>query len=76
MLLLSNFYAARPISQLRSSNLDLKRIELAYQCTKAVDRFLRVDVEKAVRLAVLLCSLLLVNTTINALIIVLGGKGF
>jgi hypothetical protein len=32
--------------------------------------------KKAVRLAVLLCSLLLVNTTIKALIIVLGGKGF
>jgi len=32
--------------------------------------------KKAVRLAVLLCSLLLVSTTINALIIALGGKGF
>ena len=31
--------------------------------------------KKAVRLAVLLCSLVLVSTAINALIIVLGSKG-
>jgi hypothetical protein len=31
--------------------------------------------KKAVRVAVLLCSLLLVSTAINALIIVLGSKG-
>ena len=31
--------------------------------------------KKAVRLGVLLCSLMLVSTAINALIIVLGSKG-
>jgi hypothetical protein len=31
--------------------------------------------KKAMRLAVLLCSLVLVSTAINALIIVLGSKG-
>jgi hypothetical protein len=37
--------------------------------------FHRLLSKKAVRFAVLLCSLVLVSTAINALTIVLGGKG-
>jgi hypothetical protein len=48
----------------------------AYHCTKATDWLLRVAVEKKeVRVAVLLCSLVLVSAAINVLIIVLGSKG-
>jgi hypothetical protein len=43
----------------------------AYHCTKATVWLAK----KEVRVAVLLCSLVLVSTAINALIIVLGSKG-
>ena len=56
-----------------SKNRVLKRMEIghAYHCTKATDWLAK----KEVRVAVLLCSLVLVSTAINALIIVLGSKG-
>src|SRR5262245_66362125 len=73
----SNFYAGTPISPMRSRNRESKEVGDWFMRAIAQKRptgFYMLLSKKSVRLAVLLCNLVLVSAAIHAFIIVLGGK--
>jgi hypothetical protein len=74
LLPLSKFYAGAPISPV-AMELSRWRWVMGTIAQKRAAGFYRLLSNKGVRLAVLLCSLVLVSAAINALIIVLGSKG-